>query len=89
MTNPHEIMSQMMGMDANNEILSLWYEVSYLRFILINVVNANGLISSKINSDVLENARKSAQDFVLRKFPKLGVTFPETTQENENPQEKE
>lgn len=66
----------------NKEIVNLWYEVTYLRFLLIHVLENNPDIGNCVTEESLHKSKELAQEVVLKRFPGLGVTFPEETPKN-------
>lgn len=64
------IVDAMMGLDKRKEIFNLWYEVTYLRLVVSQIIPTEG--ASHLN---LEKIRKDAQEIVQKRFPEVGITF--------------
>lgn len=79
-----------MGIDTNNEIFTLWYEVTYLRMIISVLINKN--IENKniipLNDEEIENLRKEAQKLIQNRFPEYKIKFCKPEEKiTEEPQE--
>ena len=64
------VIDAMMGLDKRKEIFNLWYEVTYLRLVVSQIIPTEG--ASNLN---LEKIRKDAQEIVKKRFPEVGITF--------------
>lgn len=71
-----ELKDVLSGIDKTNEIINLWYEVTFLRGVLVQLATKDQL--GKLN---LEFARNEAQEIVRERFPKLKITFSKVTEE--------
>lgn len=69
----HEAMSQMMGIDKNNEIFNLWYELTYLRMIVGIIAERSDTLP--ITKDEISKCRERAQELVRKRFPKCEIGF--------------
>lgn len=83
MNEIENMFARLHGLDANQEIVNLCYEVTYVRFLLSFLVKACSESNIKLKEEDFEKARIDAQEFVKNKFPKLGITFP-TKEESTN-----
>lgn len=71
-------LEQMMsGMNQGREIANLWYEVTYLRFLLIDVLEKNPEIGKCVTEESIHQARLKAQEIVAQRFPDGTLKFTE------------
>lgn len=63
----------LMGIDKRKEIFDLWYEVTFLRMVLIQVIEPNPELGSKLD---IEKCRRDAQEVVKNRFPNAKIDFP-------------
>lgn len=87
------VINALMGVNPTNEILNLWYEISYLRFMVAKLVehstpHEGEKMMDHFSESLIEEARAFAQKIVKEKFPKVGVTFNKV-QENEQTESKD
>lgn len=68
-----EIIDAMMGIDKKREIMTLWYEITYLRMIISQIITKDFL--HKIN---FEKIKIDAQEVVRNRFPESEIIFEET-----------
>lgn len=64
-----------MGVDKNNEIFTLWYEVTYLRYLITHFMGQSEELSKYANHEVFDKCKEKAQKFVNARFPKCDITF--------------
>ena len=77
------IVDAMMGLDKRKEIFNLWYEVTYLRLVVSQIIPNQEV--AELNLDMI---RKDAQEIVKKRFPGVEISFidPKTKDdENEAP----
>ncbi len=70
-----ETLDQMLGIDKNKEIFSLWYEVTYLRMLLNHIMVENPEIGKCLTKECLDVARLQAEEIVKKKFPACIIQF--------------
>lgn len=71
-------LEQMMsGMNQGREIVNLWYEVTYVRFLLIDVLEKNPEIGKCVTEESIQKARTKAQEIVSQRFPDGKLKFTE------------
>lgn len=75
MNELESLLARMNGLDANNEVVNLWYEVTYLRFLIKKIADSNQVVGDILNNTCYDDIRKEAQEYVTNKFPKLGIKF--------------
>lgn len=64
-----ELKARAIGVDQLKEIFDLWYEVTYLRFVLQEVMRCNPkAILEPIHEDIFDECRHKAQIFLKDKF---------------------
>lgn len=57
------------------EIINLWYETIYLRFLLIKILESNPQIARNITEKTIEEARSEAQTALSARFPDYKIQF--------------
>jgi|GEM_PF-4151620 len=72
------IVDAMMGLDKRKEIFNLWYEVTYLRLVISQIIPTQE--KADLNFEML---RKDAQEIVRKRFPEVEINFtdPKTKEE--------
>lgn len=73
----HDMLDRLIGLDKKNEIFNLWYEVTYLRFLLVHVLQENPEVGKCITEESIQKARKDAQETVQARFPLCKIEFTE------------
>ena len=68
-----DILDVLMGIDKRKQIFDLWYEVTFLRLILIQIIEPNPEMTKHLD---IEKCRKDAQEVVRKKFPHAKIDFP-------------
>lgn len=74
----NELLKSMIDNLAANQILqtvNVWYEITYLRYVLMKVLDKNPEIKNNINPEDFSEARSLAQKLLLEKFPHYGLNF--------------
>lgn len=66
------------------ESMTTWYELAYLRFIIIEIVNANPELAKNFKDELTVKARKSAQEYVRTLFSNQKINFGEPDPVGEN-----
>lgn len=69
------LLARMNGLNTNHEVVNLWYEVTYLRFLIKKIADSNQVVGDLLNNTSYDEIRKDAQEYVTNKFPKLGIKF--------------
>lgn len=54
--------------DVNQEVLDVWYEVTFLRFLLTDILQKSPDLAATINDDTFNECRKKAQVFLFNRF---------------------
>ena len=72
--NLEQELKKMIGMDTQSEIISLWYEITYLRMILSEIIEKNDDIKKYIDSNMFERAREFARGELIKRFPYIYET---------------
>lgn len=80
----NDIFDEILGVDKKKEIFNLHYEINYLRILFNHVLKNNPTISSCVDIEAIDNARKQAQEIVKGMFPLCNIDFP-----NEDPEHQE
>jgi hypothetical protein len=71
----NEIKAQVLNLDTCKEIFDLWYELSFLKFLLSETLNVDPLIAKKFSDPrIFDRAREKAQCFMKDKF-KIDLEF--------------
>lgn len=68
-------MFEFMELDKENEIFTLWYEVTYLRYLIAHFIGQNQELSKHANQEVFDKCKEKAQKFVNARFPNCDITF--------------
>jgi hypothetical protein len=63
-----ELKSRVLNVDTVKEMFDLWYEVTFLRFLMTEIVNHNESLGKFLDQDTFENCRRKAQVFLKDKF---------------------
>jgi hypothetical protein len=74
------IIDAIMGIDKRKEILTLWYEVTYLRMVISQIIPSD--VASMIN---FEKIKSDAQEVVRKRFPEAELNFTDEEVKNETP----
>jgi hypothetical protein len=78
-----ELKARAIGVDQLKEIFDLWYEVTYLRYILTEIMQRNPkAIIDPIHEDVFDECRHKAQLFLKDKF-KIDLEYSNPKNPNE------
>ena len=75
------LMQHIHGIDHLKEIFDLWYELSYIRFLLGEVLLTNPGV--RLLPESLEKARALAQDVLKEKFPTVDLDYRAKTENTE------
>jgi len=81
----NELLKSMIDNLAANQILqtvNAWYEITYLRFVLMKILEKNPEINNNMQPEDFSQARSMAQKLLLEKFPHYGLNF---TNDNDSP----
>jgi len=88
-----DIFDLLIGIDKRKEIFDLWYEVTYLRVLLSELLSHNPELFKNTSEEGFENCKLKAQEIVKARFPNAGITFdakePDSHQHSQNNQEPE
>lgn len=57
-----------MGIDLTKEVLDVWYEVTFLRFLLTDILQKAPTLAEHITDETYDRCRKQAQVFLLQRF---------------------
>lgn len=78
-----DVLDLIMGIDKKNEIINLWYEVSYVRLLLTEIVKQSPELAKCLTEEMIAKTRLDAQDIVKARFPLMKVEFltPEQAEE--------
>lgn len=79
-------MGLMMGINSPKEVLNLWYEITYMRYILNYIIEKNPKMDKCINDEVIEQARMMAQNEVNAKFPSIKIDYPKPNANENHPE---
>lgn len=84
------LMENMLGMQTINSV-NLWYEVTYLRYVVMKLLEKNPQVNSNMNQQDFDEARSLAQKEMLDKFPGYGLQFLDKVKMNaeQAPEKKE
>lgn len=63
------------SMPMHPEIINLWYETIYLRYLLIKILEKNPQISRSITEQTIEEARAEAQIALSDRFADYKIHF--------------
>jgi len=66
------LMSHLHGIDNLKQILDLWFEVSYLRCVLMEICNQNSL---GLDPKAMERAKEQAKTMMKGKFPTIDLDY--------------
>ena len=66
------VVDMIMRIDKRKEILTLWYEVTYLRMIISQIVPPEVILTLD-----LEKIKNDAQEMVRKRFPEAELSFSE------------
>lgn len=72
-----DLLNKMGGFDQTNEFFKLWYEVTYLRLLINQILVLNPSLQEKVTPEQVEQCRIGAQDVVRGLFPNMNITFPD------------
>jgi hypothetical protein len=64
-----------LGNGVLQETMNLWYEVSYLRFVLAEVINCNPEIAKNFTAECTVRAQKLAQEHLKKIYNNPNLTF--------------
>ena len=64
-----------MGIDTNNQIINIWYELKFQNAILNHIVGANKHLVDCLDKEAIDGCRIKAQEEIRKKFPNLPLTF--------------
>ncbi len=70
-----DIKNMLLGVDTTNEIFNLWYEVTFLRMILSNMVSHSLYLQEVMTPELIDECRKQSQDIVQARFPVCKISF--------------
>lgn len=73
---------KMLGMDKCNEIITLWYEINFLRCILNSIIKKNPDFSMGITQEVVDYCREESKRCVTERFPFFNVQFNSLARES-------
>lgn len=76
-----DILDGLLGFNKKKEIIDLWYEVTFVRFILNNIMIENPEVAKCITKEMLDKTRLDAQEHVKNKFPYMGILFGKEAEE--------
>lgn len=71
-----ENVKKVLGFDETKEILDLWYEVSFLRFMISHILSENPQMN-QLKIDHFNTSKGQAQQCVKNRFPAMNLTFSE------------
>lgn len=72
-----DMIDVLQGFDKKNEIFNLWYEVTFLRLVLNEIMVLNPKLHENLTDETIENARKMSREVVTKRFPHCKITFNE------------
>ena len=78
------LMENMLGMQTINSV-NLWYETTYLRYVVMKLLEKNPQVNSNMNQQDFDEARTLAQKEMLDKFPGYGLQFLDKAKVNAEP----
>lgn len=84
----NDMIDELIGFDSKKQIFDLWYEVTFLRFVLIQILESNPNLNTNID---IEKCRKDAQEVIINKFPLFKIDFSTINEPNSDyihPEEK-
>lgn len=70
-------------MNQMQEILYLWFEITFERKVMNHILSYHPSIKECITQKAVDVLRKEAQDFVSERFPTLGVKFTQNVEQKE------
>lgn len=76
-----DIKEMLMGVDSTNEIFTLWYEITFIRAVLNEIMAKNPSLHINMTEEVYDKCRLFAQNVVKEKFPLAGLDFSEPSPE--------
>ena len=68
-----------------NEIITLWYDVNYLRLVVSKILTENPELAKNLNEEAFNECRKQAQECVKKRFPEISLNFDGSIKPEENP----
>ena len=79
-----ELERLMSGVDPTNEVINLWFELTYVRY-LLNILITQGMSGEKPNIELFsaekfQEAKDFAIAFTANKFPRAGVKLKEAVE---------
>ena len=79
---------RMVGFDGNKEIINLWFEIIFTKNLFFLLLKEKNIIIEKSDlnlfDEITEKAREMSKEFLLKKFPRLGITFNEDDEVKKN-----
>ena len=83
-----DVMDMLYGIDKKNEIINLWYEITFLRLLMCHALGTNAEISSSITDIAIKECREAAQKVVQERFPAIKIDFSEPSEEQKKKKQK-
>ena len=79
-----ELQARVLNVDLTKEMFDLWYEVTFLRFLMTDMINQNEHMAKHIDAETFDKCRKQAQLFLKDKF-KIDLEYPKESNESQSP----
>lgn len=70
-----DVLDILLGVDKKREIFNLWYEITYLRGVLNEMMSQNPSLHINLTAETYDKCRRFAQDVVKSKFPHANIEF--------------
>lgn len=88
MNELNQTMARICGLDTVNEVINLWFEVTYLRILISEILINNEQVINSISPEIFEKCRERSKEFLLDKFPMMGIKFNDKENESKKSEEK-
>jgi hypothetical protein len=75
-----ELKARVLNVDTVKEMFDLWYEVTFLRFLMTEIINHNESLGKFIKPETFEDCRRKAQVFLKDKF-KIDLEYSKPKEE--------